>query len=76
MLLSNFNMISIIFVLVSAASSFYIKPIQSGTIDISNVQLRDTKIIKRLIKLNFDQEFYKAHKDINVVAGITSLSMD
>jgi len=76
MLLSNLITICLLGLLVSAVSSFYIKPIQSGTIDITDAQLRENKIINRFIKLKFDKDFYKAHKDINVVASITSLAMD
>jgi hypothetical protein len=57
-------------------SSFYIIPLRAGTVQFTDSEIRSEKIITKLINLNLSKVEYGAHKDINTIASITSLSMD
>jgi hypothetical protein len=62
--------------LLASVSPYYIKPLRAGTIIVSDADLRSSKLITTLIDLNLSAADYQAHKDINTIAAITSLSMD
>jgi hypothetical protein len=72
----NIKNICIIGILLIGVSSYYIIPLRAGTIQITDSDFRQQKIIQKLIKLNLTKSEYKKHKDINIIASITSVSMD
>lgn len=62
--------------LIASVSSFYITPLRAGTIQITDNDIRSTKLLHKEIDLQIKKEFYEAHKDIQVIASFSSLSMD
>ncbi len=70
------RIICLTFFILVHVSSFYIIPLQAGTVQFTDSEIRSEKLIIKLINLNISKVDYEAHKDINTVASITSLSMD
>lgn len=73
---SNIKHICIFILLILCVSSYYVIPLRAGTIQITDSDFRQEKIIKKMINLNLTKAQYESQKDTNVIASITSLSMD
>lgn len=47
----NYKSICLTFLLVACVSSYYIKPLRAGTIQINDEEIRASKIIKKMVDL-------------------------
>ena len=68
--------IFLLLVFITLVSSFNILPLRAGTITISDADIRSQQKFRLEIDLQMDKQFKEKRKDINVIASITSLSMD
>jgi hypothetical protein len=62
--------------LVACVSSLNLRPLRAGSIEIRDSDIRKEKNFTRKIDLKLSAKLYADKKDLNVVASITSLTMD
>ena len=68
--------IFLLFIFATLVSCFNIVPLRAGTIKVEDADIRSRQKFQLKIDLQMNKEYKEKRKDINVIASITSLSID